>query len=153
MKNKDILILKQGLTMVSGLVGIKFAYGCAKNNSIIQGELEALDKAKEPTKEFAEYDEKRYELAKKHAKKDKDGNPLSENNSLIMENQEEWEKIFSDFKKDYTEVIAQREKQVEEYNKLLEEEVDVKLYQISLEDVPKEITTGQLLVIYPIIKE
>ena len=153
MKNKDILKLLQGLNQISNYPGTKFAYCVAKNMNIIKPELESLNKAVEQTKEFKEYENKRIELAIKYAKKDSKGDPTIANNEYVLEDKKGFDKQIKELQKGYDKAIKEREKQFEEYNKLLEEDVDIKLYQIELDNLPKEITPQQMSAILSIVKE
>lgn len=81
---------------------------------------------------FTEYEEQRVLLAESMAEKDKDGKPKINGNQYVFENQ----KLFD-----------------EEFKKLNNEEVNVKLFIVDYKDIPEGITAGQLTGIFPIIKD
>lgn len=153
MKKSKILELSRALNGVGRLSGVAFSYAVAKNIRLIQPEIEALQKAIEPSKEFSEYDQEREKLAIKHAKKDEKGNPVIENNQYVLEDKEAFDKEFEKLKEKNKEVLAGRTKQAEDFDKLLLEEVEVKLYKVKLENIPKEITTAEMNSILDIIEE
>ena len=153
MKNKQILNLSQALKAVSGLTGIKFCYGVARNAVIVDREIEVFQTTTKTSKEFQEYDQKRIELAQSMARKDKDGKPVVENNAYVPENQKEFNKKIEALKGEYKEAVAEREKQIEDFNEFLEKESDIKLYMINFSDIPETITAGQLMGIMPIVKD
>ena len=143
MKNKELLQMSGLLGILLNLKGVKFAYAIAKNIRLIRAEVELLEKAK--SEKYKEYDNKRLELAKKHAQKDDKGNPQIVNNSYILENQEVFNDEFEILKKEY-------ESEIKEYEDLLNTENDIKLYKIKLVDIPLDITAGQMLVIEEIVE-
>lgn len=153
MKRLKLVELFQGLQSVKNLKGVKFSYGVAKNINILKPEIEALQKSVEMTEEFQKYEEERIALARNHAVKDEKGVAMMKDGSFVIADMDAWKKDFKEFNEPYKEVIAKRDEQIKEYNKLLEEEVAVELYKIKMEDVPQDITTGQLEGIFPVIEE
>ena len=98
-------------------------------------------------------------MLEKHAEKDDAGKPKkeeSENGSeqyVMGDNLKKFEKEFETLKKDHKEAVDVREKQIEEYTKLLETDAEVTLYKVKMDDVPETITTRQMAGIYEIIEE
>lgn len=152
--NKDLLILQQGLKNVSELCGdnVRFSYAIAKNDKLIATEIESLNKSIQATPEFQKYDEARIELVKKFSKKNAEGEAEIVNNQFVIEDLKLWEKEFKKFNKDYTEILAKREEQVAQYNKLLEEKTEIKLHMINENDLPRTITPQQLASILTIVE-
>lgn len=158
--NEEIIVLNNALMAVGGLTGVKFAHAVAKNISILKPEINALQESLKDSDEFAEYNKKREELAKEHAVKE-NGAPKVEGNQYVMENKEAFDKAFAEFKKDYKspsgktgeELVTEKEKQFEEYKKLLKEEVELELYQIGMADIPETISAGQMNGIFTLIKD
>ena len=62
---------------------------------------------------------------------------------------DELKKLQEDFK----EVIDERNKQKQEYEKLLDEEIELNFHKILLENIPSDITGAQLELLAPILKE
>ena len=120
--------------------------------------MEAIDKTLELPEKFKEFEMKRVELAEKYAKKDENGKPKKEKaengaEQFIMADEKKFQKEFDALKKEHKEAVDLRDKQIEEYTKLLLTESTVVLHKVKLEDVPKEITTTQMNGIYEIISE
>ena len=118
------------------------------------------------TERTREIDEERIKLAEQYseknkegkviyltAKKDKDGKEVVKNNAYVLEDENKFEKEFTKLKGKHKEAISKRDKQIEEYNKLLEEEIEIELHKIAMDDVPEDIATGQLQGIFEIIDE
>lgn len=154
MKKSEIISLYNGLNSVGNLVGVIFGYACRKNIDIIKPEIEALQVAVTPSKEFLELDQKRVDIVKKYANKDEKGNALIVNNQFdVKGNEETVEKEVGVLRDENKDIFEARDKQVNEYNKLLDEDAKVELYKVKLENVPKEITAAQMNSIFAIIEE
>jgi len=117
---------------------VKFSYWLAKNRKRIQPEVEALEEAIEPSKSYREYDTERARVAKFYADKDETGKPIIQNASYVVIKQlDEFNNELNLLKERYKDDIEKREKQIEEYNRLLEEDVEeFDGFKISLEDLP-----------------
>jgi hypothetical protein len=157
MKNWELLNLYQVLSSVSDLKGVKFSYFVVKNLSLIEREIKSLEKVIEASKDYYEFEEKRIELAKKHAKKDKDGEPKTKevNGKKVfdMESQVAFDKEFKALQKKNKKTLEEREKQIKEYNELIEQESDIKLHKIKLSDIPEEINVSQMKAIESLIEK
>lgn len=99
------------------------------------------------------YDAERAIMAEKYAKKDNDGKPVIIDNSYAMEDQEVFDKEIKVIQKKHKDAIEEREKQVKDYNELLETPSDSVLHKIKMEDVPTEISVRQMSSIYQIVEE
>jgi len=153
MKNKDLITLEESLQKVGNLTGFKFVYAVAKNLDILNREIKIIQETFKFSKDFQKYDLERVELAKKFSKKDKDGKDVVVNNAFVLEDEKGFRKELEILKKSNKKVIEIREKQVEDLNKLLEEESNIKLHKIQKEDIPENITGSQLFNILSIINE
>lgn len=152
MKNKELLELYEFLHKIN-LKGVKFSYAIAKNIALIKPEVESLQKSIDMTEEYKEFDAKRIELAKKHAKKDKNGEPLVVDKNYVPGNEAELEKEFAVLKEENKELVEARKKQMDEFNELLDKQNDVKLYKINIKDIPEEISSQQMTQIFQLIEE
>jgi DNA-directed RNA polymerase specialized sigma subunit len=153
LKKKDIVSLQVGISKVSNMTGSRFVYAIAKNARLIKPEIESINETLKQTDEYKKYEKERIALAEKYAKKDGQGNAIiipNRNNPNVGDYDiddkkkfnEELEKLNDKNKK----VIEAREKQEEEYGKLLEEETeDFKFHKIKFDDLPENITSGQLI--------
>lgn len=153
MNNKKILDLYNGLMKLSGLKGVKFNYAVAKNVGILEPEVKAFQKAIEPSQAYQKFDEVRAELAKKHAIKNEDKTPMFVDDAYVMEDQAAFDTAFEELKGKHKEVVEERENQIKEFNELMEKETYVTLFKVKYDQIPEEITTEQMKVVYPIIEE
>lgn len=151
MKNRDLFELQRQLEAVKDLEGVKFSFVCARNKRTITPVIEALEEASKPKEAFVEFETERGELLKKYAKKDENGEPvtiqLNENSvQYDIEDVDKLNKAVEKLKKKHAEAITERENQIAEYEKLLDDEFDVdSLSRMDTDILPKGITLGQIL--------
>jgi hypothetical protein len=125
MKKKHLLMLYDGICSLNTKANGEFGYILAKNRSLIEDEITALKQANQPSERFAEYQRL-----------------LSV--SETVDDSKHLQDMFSD-------AITERKKQVEQINKLLDEEVQIDFIKIKRSDIPKDATHIQSL--FPIIEE
>lgn len=139
--------LQEALNNVSNLRGAKFVYAAAKNKRKIDTECEDISKVIEPTEEYKPILEKENELIMKHCLKDPEGNPIPNNQGNFFvppKNKNAFEADRNKLKAEYKEIFDKREKQVEDYKELLKDEIEIELHMVKEEDLPEDITAGQL---------
>jgi len=146
MKKNEILTLFRNLNTLGQLQGVRFAYAVSRNLAVLKPEIEALEKASFPTPEFLEMDKERIKLVEEYAEKDEKGNPKKKGNEYVIpeDKQGDFKNAFEVFKLEHKELFDAREKQIDEYNALLQTESEVKLHKVSLADVPQKITVQQM---------
>lgn len=155
MIKKDVIELYNGLKGVSKFPGVKFAYTIARNLEVLKPEVNSLMKAVAHSEDYKKYDQERIELAKKHAKKDEHNRPMmtDDQKNYILEDENDFEKDFKDLNLKNKKVVDAREKQIKEYNSLLETEISLKLVKISTTLLPESITGELVEAIFPILIE
>lgn len=141
MKRKTILKLWNTLTSMENVKhDVRFSYFIAKNKVSLKDEVSTLESIKTPSEEFLEYESLRISCAEKLADKDIAGNPkISNGQYIISENKDEFEKQMESLKKKFDSVIDTRKKQLEEYTKMLDEDVEVNLSKIKVDHLLKEV--------------
>ena len=151
-----ILSLYSSLGSLGSLQGVRFAYGIAKNISVLEREVKAIGETIKATPEFSKFENERLELVKKYAKKDKDGKLMTivddRVEKYVMEDEAKFNKEFESLKKKHPKTLDERKKQGEEYNELLKTESEIELFKINLDDVPKDISVAQMGIIKDLIK-
>ena len=123
MKNKEIFRLYQGLQSAGNLKGGKFAYTRSRNMSRLQPTIAALESFLEV------FNMAQQALFEKHGK-------LNEANQMAITSEEGVSAMNA--------LRAEHKPTFDEYEKLLEEEVDVNVDTLPFESVPDEITGDQL---------
>lgn len=154
MTNKKLIEVYNGLVGLTNLKGVKFNYAVAKNINILEKEVEILKATTKETEEFKKYDAERIELCKKHAKKDEKGEAMLLGGKYDIEDMEAFTVEFDALKETHKAALDERKAQLEGFDALLEaENTSVSLFKIDISEVPEEVTTSQMGVIYPIINE
>ena len=160
MKKREVLALWQNLNKLGGLTGVKFAYAVAKNINNLKSEIEALEKSLEVTDAFKVYDNERIVLVEKYADRDENDKPKLVTSAdgktqeySIVANKVVFDKKFEVLKKKNKAVLDAREKQIKDYNSMLDTDSDFVPHKIKLEDLPETINAQQTSGIFPIIEE
>lgn len=159
MTNTNVLELHNVLLGLKGLKGIKFNYAISKNKALLDAEVKSIHSALDMSDEYKAFEEKRIELAKEYAKRDDTNTPLEERNpqtgqtKFIMKDQQAFDVAFKVLSDENKELVDARKKQIEDFNLFLDKENELSLYKIKLEEIPEDITTEQMVGIYPLIEE
>lgn len=156
---KEVIELNNGLLSNGNLSGIGFVYVISKNISILKPEIESIQKAREKASEnsdgIKEYEKKRMDMAKKYAKKDPDGNPVTQRNgkalSYVIDNEEMFNREFEKLRESYKDEITEKEKVEKEFNDFLDESINISLVPLHKDDLPHGINVNQLSSIFTII--
>jgi len=142
----------------------KFAYFLMKKGKEadeIAAEINKLneaDQAKLP--KMKEFEEKRIELCKEHAKKDDKGEPAivpvegkPGQGQYDIIDQDAFDKALEALRDEYKETLDERQKQVDKLNEFLNEEAERDLWAIRLDDLPDQITAELLAPFEKVITE
>jgi ribosomal protein L11 len=133
--NRELADLMQGLMAVKDLKGVRFSLQVTKNINLIKSELEHIEEAAKPSEEFLEI-AKLVQVIEGSGKTDE-------------EKKEEVAKL----EEKNADLVADRKKQIDEFNNMLEDEIEVSLFKISEKHLPEDITAQQLMGINQLIKE
>lgn len=107
MKLYEIVSIANGISILNGKhLPAKINYALMKNKKAILEELKNIQ-------------EQRIEIMKSHSKKDENGEPVTENDNFIFENDEE------------------REKAVKEYAEFLNVDADINIIKVTFDDIEK----------------
>ena len=117
-------------------------YAVHRTSSKINEFVDAIKGMAVPSAQFSEYEKKRIELAKKHSKKDKDGNPIltgvGDQQSFVLDNQVGFEEEIKALQEDYKDELTDRSARLDALEAKLKEEVEVEVHKFKLESLPKE---------------
>jgi hypothetical protein len=153
MTRNDIVQLNGGLISVADLRGVKFSYAVAKNKSIIKAEIEALEASVAPSEGFVEFNNKRIAICMDMCAKDDDGQPIIVDGNYTSDDEGAMMSKVKELQEEYKDVLSDRDDQLKRANSLLEEEIDINLYKVSVEYIPEDITPSQMESIFLIIEE
>ena len=159
MKKIKMYEFVQNFKELEGLEGFEFVVAVTKNNSAFKNEIEALDKGRSPSEEYKEYADKVSSIIRKYADKTENGDPIITNDEikgksvqLSKENKPLLEKESDALSKKYEETIKKHKEKEEKFRKELEKDVTIKFDKIEKDDLPKNINTKQLSLVYDMIK-
>ena len=155
MKKVELFTLLRGLNEVANYSGAKFAYAVAKNLQVVTEECKVLEKLQEPTEAFKAFEAERMEIIVKVAEKDETGNPKVTDNqyTILAENREQFALDMQELQTKHKEALEARDKQITEFNALLEEPVDITLFNVKFDCLPADITAAQITAIMAIVEE
>lgn len=154
MKRAEAVTLLNNLGKVRNLEGMKFAYAIVKTARKIEDELKTMDEVSKPSPEYVEYYNKGLGLSTKYCKKDEKGNPISKNQIFQgLEGNVEYEDEKKKLDEQYKGAIEFRDKQIKQYNEMMDDEVEFEVHQIDIADIPEKITVEQMAIISKLIKE
>ena len=140
MKREKLFEIYSAMTELDKIVhGFKLGYALAKNLNKIKPEVEAVKQALKPSKEFTEFETKRIEASKSFAKLDDQGEPVIVDGAYDLADVEGFTKAMDTLRVECSEALSNRDKQVEEYNALLLEEIEFEFHKVKLQDVENAI--------------
>lgn len=112
-----------------------------RNRKLIEKEIEIIEALREPSEKFNEFERKRNELAVKHARKDKSGNPLLRSiqgqTVYDIEDEESFKEELDVLLKEYDAELKARDEQAEQYVAALNSEVEVDLSEFPESEMKK----------------
>ncbi len=149
---RELLRLHAGLVAVGPLTGVRFPYAVVKSMRALSKEVEALKAAAKRSDAFLEFEQARWQLCEEHAKRDADG-PVMVDGNYQFADPKRFQRAFKKLTMKHTDAWVAREKQMEEYEALLDEEAEVTLHQVDVDDLPDDITSAQLNAIFEIVSE
>lgn len=138
MKKRDLISLHNSLTTLEGRpFSVKFSYFIAKNKVMLKNEFTALDVARKPDPKFVEFDTERAKLAHDMSDKDEKGQAKIENNNfIIVEKVNEFKDALEALKEKYSKAITDQEKNIKDFEAILNEEFEYKGPKIDFKDIP-----------------
>lgn len=158
-KKKDILEINEALNSLlsSGEVKSKnLVYAIIKNTKLVEPEVTALSKALETdSEEFKTYVEETREIYGKYADIDEQGNIKTVPGGIVLKDpttKDEVSKLIVDLDDKYKDAIEARKVEIEKYNEILDEDVEIDFYKIKLEYLPEEIEPRVLYILDPIVE-
>ena len=144
MKKRDLYVSMQSLNSVSELKGVKFAYALLKNKKKIEEEIKLFEEVIKPNLEYEEYERKRIALCEVHSEKDAEGTPVIIGDKYKLIDVDLFNIELDKLKSGYQEIIDERISQINEYNVILDEDIDISFEKINFLDIPTNISPKEL---------
>jgi len=117
-------------TLDNNVCNVKLAYALAKNLKRIKRELECIQEATKPSKEYAEFDRRRDAIAAGMAQKNKAGEPVTYNGQYVILNQDALDKALAPLREEFSVTIKEHKQKLSGVDDLLDEEVPFKFYTV-----------------------
>jgi actin-related protein len=144
MKKRDLYVSLQALNSVVELKGVKFAYTVLKNKRKIEEEIKLFEEVIKPNSAFEEYERKRITLCEIHSEKDTEGKPVIVGDKYKLVDVDLFNNELDKLKTNYQEVIDERIGQINEYNVILDENIDINFEKLNFIDIPTNISAKEL---------
>ena len=121
----------------------RFKFAVVRNLEYFEPEMKAIQETQKPNPKFEEYQNKRMQIGEEFADKDEKGQPkkvMIEGNQVyeITEKKDEANAKVVELVKEYSDVIEEQKSAIEEFNTLMEEEVETDICKISFEYLPED---------------
>lgn len=130
---------------------VKFSYALIKNIKTIELEIQKLNESIIPSDDFLKFEQERIQVCQDHTQKDENGDPIVIDNEFQIENQEEFNIALLPIKEKYGRILQLRQNQIDAYNRMLDEKIEMDLILVGVDELPKEMTPNELEDIYPIL--
>lgn len=135
---------------------LRFHYTLLKMKREISSEVETINALTEPSEKIAAYEQERIKICSDKCEKNEDGTPkqTAQGNFVIKDElQKEFETEISALKEKHLEAIKEAEQRNRDFQKLIDEEIDIDLPSIAMSVMPEEIVGADLEVLLPFIEE
>lgn len=150
MKNKDLFDFREALNEVDYIRGKVFAYAVFKNKQVLDKEIEAINSTKnDPHPDYLNFENERTLLCQLHAEKDENEQPILQYNpdgtqAFKIQNLEIFNKEYTELAEKYKDVLEDMKKSKDDFENLLNKDVDIQLSKISINDLPEDISASFL---------
>jgi len=133
---------------------VKLNYLLNLNKTNIDSDIKMINDAIKTSKKFEEFEQKRIDVCLKYCEKNDNGEPIIINEVYQgLENNKTFNDEFGKIKEKYKTEIDERQKQLDEYNKLLKEDVEFEFNKIDLDLIPDDLMNGhQQAILTPLFK-
>jgi hypothetical protein len=153
MKRSELFDLYNKLQGLKHLSGNKaFSYALIKNIKGIESEINKLNDIIKPTKNFLQFEEARIDVCKSHTIKDENDEPIQSGEEYQIDDMEAFNLALEPLKEKYKTELTERQQQIDEYNSMLDIEIEFDFIKIGPDELPDAITPNELEDIYLILK-
>lgn len=149
MKHREVIELSKKLAKVKDLTGLTVNYAIKKNQNKLKEQITILSKMEEEIVDIvSEYNKERNELFKVHGKN------VGNEYVIEKEKQDDFKLLIEGLNEKFKETIEKYEFELKKYFKFLDEtENEFQIYTVKKSDIPENITTEQMDLIFDLIKE
>lgn len=154
-KRSDLFLMQNAVNALAHVKGsCKFAYALAKNKKFLDDEVNLMREGVNPKQDFIAYEKARIALCEKFAEKDENDKPkIAGGQYQGLENNKKFQAEMGKLVEEYKEKIEERKAQLESFNEMIKEEVELEMWAIKLGEIPNEISADQIGVLTSLIVE
>lgn len=151
-------VLNEIINTTKEIFDKRFVFAVYRNLEYFKPEIEAIKNTQKESERFREFQEKIEQIGEEYSEKDENGNPKIEIKNgvevyVITNRKEEANRKLQELQVQYKDVIEEQKKNLEVFNQLMEEEVEVEICKVSFNYFPEKYSIDKHKVLKFIIKE
>lgn len=135
----------------------RFDYARSRNLYNFNPEAEQIVKArKSEIKEFEVFETKRKSILDTYSLKDENDKPVLNGDKCVFKSKEDEKKVtelLKNLAEEYKDVLSERQKEIDIYNELIQEEIEVDIVKTSFKYFPEQMNSEFTFVLRPMMKE
>ena len=135
----------------------RFDYARSRNLYNLNPEAEQIIKSrKTEIKELETFENKRKQILDTYGCKDEKGEIILKNNTCVFKSKEDEKKVselLKNLSEEYKDVLSERQKEIDIYNELIQEEIEVDIVKTSFKYFPEQMNSEFTFVLRPMMKE
>lgn len=145
LKNYQILDLMEAFTKIGKTKftsNKRFSYALILNEETLLPKVKALMEISKPSDSYEEYETKRNEIVSKYAETDSDGNIILKDNRWVVFKPDVKDDALNELKElddANSDILEERQKDINDYNDILNTDVELVIETLSLDDIPDEL--------------
>jgi flagellar biosynthesis GTPase FlhF len=122
----------------------QFARFLNKNKILLKDEIEFLQEMQKYLEKYEEFNKKRIKICEKYSEKNEDGTSKIENNEYVLKNKNrlKCESELALLQEGYSDAIKEQEERTKEFEKMLNEEIEIKLMTINTDYIAEKESIG-----------
>lgn len=145
MKNKDLYKTRNILTKwYNSTCSKNMSYAIYKNMEMVDKVIDTFDTLSEVPIEISKYEMERKRICEKFSKTDKDGNPIIEDENYVIDDEHGYDTEISSLNDRYKKVLDDRAINMDNFNKMLEDDCRIIFEKVSKEDLPDKISPKEI---------
>jgi hypothetical protein len=152
MLKKDLYTLKNSLDELKNLTGAKFSYTLMKNKILINEELKVLDDINKSSEDYQRFELGRVELCEKYCEKDDNGKAVLYDNFYKIVDKDNFNADVLVLAEQYKDAIQAENERKKSFDALLNSETQIEFLKLNINDIPTNISVGQLEIIKDFIE-
>lgn len=155
LKKSELIEMFQTIESLKEKYNKNFTYAISFAKRAVKNEAESLIEAIAPSDSYREYEDKRTDLIKKFGAKDEDGKLITNNGAIKIDPSliDECKIAIKNLEDEYSSVLDEREKDFQNFEKVLEETTTIQFEMIDWDIIPDTIEQSLMDALLPIINK